>query len=191
MVFSFNFPVGNSAYNPIIIANSGRIDSYSVRVVDGTPPSPFDASKVVNRSWIVSEGTVGGSSINMAAYWNSPTQRNYTACRLQEDLDFGMVPHGHKMLQQWEVQILILIPLHPSQVCTFALGKDDAFISAATTYTWNGATNGSWGTATNWTPNGVPTATDNVIFNVIGTNPTNFNTSQTVNNLSLIGTGSL
>jgi hypothetical protein len=192
--FSFNFPVGNSTYNPVIISNSGTTDSYSVRVVDGTPPSPFDATKVINRSWIVAEGAAGGSSINMSAYWNSPSEEavNFAAGVTRR---FGLW-NGVSWTQNGATvggsnPFFFSNTASFVNVGTFALGKDDAFLSSATTYTWNGATNGAWTTATNWTPNGVPTAADNVIFNVVGTNPTNFNTTQTINNLSLIGTGSL
>ena len=192
--FSFNFPVGNSSYNPITIANSGTTDSYSVRVIDGTPPSPNDATKVINRSWIVNEGTVGGSNINLSANWNSPGEEaiNFAAGVTRR---FGLWNGA-----SWSQNGATVGGSNPyyfttsssfASVGTFALGKDDAFISSATTYTWNGATNGNWGTATNWTPNGIPGASDNVIFNVVGTNPTNFNTTQTVNDLTLNGTGSL
>lgn len=192
--FSFNFPVGNSAYNPIIIANSGTTDSYSVRVSDGTPPSPFDATKVINRTWIVGEGTVGGSNINLSAYWNSPGEEaiNFAAGVTRR---FGLW-NGSAWSQNGATAggsnpYFFSSSSSFAGVGSFALGKDDAFISAATTYTWNGSSNGTWGTATNWTPNGIPGASDNVVFNVVGTNPTNFNTTQTVNNLTLNGTGSL
>jgi hypothetical protein len=192
--FSFNFPVGNSAYNPITIANSGTTDSYSVRVADGTPPSPFDATKVVNRTWIVNEGTIGGSNINLSATWNSPGEEasNFAAGVTRR---FGLWNGS-----SWSQNGATVGGSNPyffstsssfNAIGSFALGKDDAFITTSTTYTWNGATNGTWGTATNWTPNGIPGASDNVIFNVVGTNPTNFNTTQTVNNLTLNGTGSL
>ncbi|MEZ4761868.1 MAG: hypothetical protein R3C26_01285 [Calditrichia bacterium] len=35
--------------------------------------------------------------------------------------------------------------------------------TAQTTYTWN-VLDGTWDTATNWSPNGIPGATDNVII---------------------------
>jgi hypothetical protein len=36
-------------------------------------------------------------------------------------------------------------------------------------YTWNNPSGGSWGTATNWTPNGIPSAGDKAVFNNGGT----------------------
>jgi hypothetical protein len=192
--FSFSFPVGNSTYNPIIMANSGTTDTYSVRVSDGTPPSPNDATKVINRSWIVTEGTAGGSNITLSAYWNSPSEEavNFAAGVTRR---FGLW-NGASWIQNGATvggsnPYFFTNSSSFVNVGTFALGKDDAFLSSATTYTWNGSIDGTWANANNWTPNGIPTAADNVIFNVVGTNPTNFNTTQTVNNLSLIGTGSL
>lgn len=38
-------------------------------------------------------------------------------------------------------------------------------IPASQTYTWSGGASGSWMVATNWSPNGVPTNSDAVIFN--------------------------
>ena len=192
--FAFNFPVGNSAYNPIIIANNGTTDSYSVRVTDGTPPSPADATRVINRSWIVTEGTIGGANLNLSAYWNSPSEEgvNFASGVTRR---FGLWNGS-----SWSQNGATTGGANPYYFTssstfvntgTFALGKDDAFISSVANYTWNGATDGSWNTATNWTPNGIPSAADNVIFNVVGTNLTNFNTTQTVNDLTLIGSGSL
>lgn len=39
------------------------------------------------------------------------------------------------------------------------------FVTAQTNYTWNGSVSTAWNTAANWTPNAVPTATDNIIVN--------------------------
>ncbi len=36
-------------------------------------------------------------------------------------------------------------------------------------YTWNNASGGSWGTAANWTPNGIPSAGDKAVFDNGGT----------------------
>lgn len=41
----------------------------------------------------------------------------------------------------------------------------------ATSYTWNGNTSTSWGTNTNWTPNGIPGAADNVTIVSTTRNP--------------------
>jgi hypothetical protein len=42
--------------------------------------------------------------------------------------------------------------------------------AAATIYTWNGSAGAHWGTAANWTPNGVPASGDQVVFPSNGAN---------------------
>ena len=44
-----------------------------------------------------------------------------------------------------------------------------ALPAGAVTKTWQGANNGEWGTAGNWTPNGVPSNADDVVINVART----------------------
>lgn len=61
--------------------------------------------------------------------------------------------------------------------------------AAGTTYTWTGNTNSTWTTITNWSPNGNPGASDNVIINVPGLNTLNITTSVNCNDFTLNGTG--
>lgn len=51
-------------------------------------------------------------------------------------------------------------------------------------YTWNGTTSTAWGTNTNWTPNGVPVAGDNVTI-VLGPNNPIYNGSFGVTNITM------
>jgi hypothetical protein len=64
------FPIGNSAYNPVIINNSGTSDTYSVKVNDAKPASFPGTSHIVNRSWEISETTVEGSNLTITTQWN-------------------------------------------------------------------------------------------------------------------------
>ena len=69
------FPVGNSSYNPLHLANSGTVDVFFVRVVDevrdaGLSGNPV-TNKVVNRSWLLSEGTPGGSNLTLVLHWHA------------------------------------------------------------------------------------------------------------------------
>src|SRR5580698_9535299 len=57
-------------------------------------------------------------------------------------------------------------------------------LRAQVNYTWNGATSTSWNTATNWTPNGIPGAADNVTV-VTGGNTCKLGASTGINNLTL------
>lgn len=67
------FPVGNSSYNPAILSNTGTLDKLQVRVVDqvleeGTTGAVKTAN-VVNRTWMISEETLGGSDVTMTLQW--------------------------------------------------------------------------------------------------------------------------
>jgi hypothetical protein len=68
---AFTFPVGNSAYNPIILTNTGTSDTYGVIVSDGAIPNATVSSAAVNRRWIVTEGTAGGGNIAVTAQYNT------------------------------------------------------------------------------------------------------------------------
>jgi hypothetical protein len=70
-----NFPVGNGSYNPAMITNAGTADIFSVRVVDnvttnGTGVGATTTEAVVNRTWMISEATTGGSNATLRLYWN-------------------------------------------------------------------------------------------------------------------------
>jgi hypothetical protein len=53
-----------------------------------------------------------------------------------------------------------------------------------TSYVWNGATSTNWNTNTNWTPNGIPSAIDNVTI-VTGSNNCLLPANVTINNLTI------
>jgi len=65
------FPVGNSTYNPVVLNNSGTSDNFSVKVTDGVPGNISDATRVVNRTWTITEDTAGGSNVAITLQWNS------------------------------------------------------------------------------------------------------------------------
>ncbi len=66
------FPVGNSAYNPVTLQNSATAtaDTYGVKVVDAYPAAFPSADHIVDRSWIITEGTAGGSDLTVTTQWN-------------------------------------------------------------------------------------------------------------------------
>jgi hypothetical protein len=68
-----SFPVGTDAsYNPVAISNAGTADAFSVRVgATFDPPVPGNLLRVVNRQWIISEGTLGGSNATLTFQWNA------------------------------------------------------------------------------------------------------------------------
>ena len=63
----FNFPIGNGAYNPIDLTNSGTSDLFSVRVIDGAPGTPNNA---INRKWMVERAGTANVNVTMRLYWN-------------------------------------------------------------------------------------------------------------------------
>ncbi len=50
-----------------------------------------------------------------------------------------------------------------------AVALSTALPAGAVVRNWNNAAGGSAGTSTNWSPNGVPGAADNLLFNIVGT----------------------
>ncbi len=62
------------------------------------------------------------------------------------------------------------------------------FLSATTvfaqTYTWTGSTSSDWGTSTNWSPNGVPAATHNIVI-YSATNNCQLDANKTVKTLTI------
>lgn len=65
-----SFPVGNSAYNPVTLNNSGSSDIYGIRVADLTPAGANPA-KTVNRQWITTEEVPGGSNLQVVTQYNA------------------------------------------------------------------------------------------------------------------------
>lgn len=194
-----SFPVGNSAYNPITLTNTGTSDTYGIRVVDGSPAN-MDATKAVLRSWVITEGTAGGSTLAATAQYNSgDVGANYNA---------GTTPYlGLYANSAWLQNGATLAGAGPFTAAAsgfspgslpatsyFAIFKDQTLNVVGTTYTWVGGTVGAvsdWGTATNWSPStGYPTTLDNVI---VGTTayPVNLNGNRTVADFAMSGTAAL
>jgi hypothetical protein len=67
------FPIGNSSFNPATINNSGTLDNFQVRVVEqvqnqGTSGT-IETDKVVDRTWLIEENTIGGSNATLTLQW--------------------------------------------------------------------------------------------------------------------------
>jgi sortase (surface protein transpeptidase) len=71
-------PVGNATYNPVTLNNSGTADHFTVKVIDSvtlnytgtTPTGTRLTNNTVNRTWLISEQTAGGSNVNISLQWN-------------------------------------------------------------------------------------------------------------------------
>ena len=75
------FPVGNSAYNPATLSNSGTSDEFSLRVYDyvsstGVEGGVPTSGQAVNRTWMVSEALTGGSNVTLKMQWNAGEEVN-------------------------------------------------------------------------------------------------------------------
>ncbi|MCX6351159.1 MAG: T9SS type A sorting domain-containing protein [Bacteroidetes bacterium] len=82
------YPIGTTTYTPATIANAGTADNFSVRVFNGVLLSGTTGStipnieKAVKRTWLLEEGTVGGSDVSLTLQWNTADEgatfnRNY------------------------------------------------------------------------------------------------------------------
>ena len=60
---------------------------------------------------------------------------------------------------------------------------NESAVGAGQDIEWTGTTSTTWGTSTNWNPTGVPTGTDNAVFNSTFTNQPTLTTSETVGGL--------
>jgi hypothetical protein len=74
------FPVGRSTYNPATLNNSGAADNFSVIVNDAMLTNGTSGTTVTNaaveRTWLVSEDVVGGSTVTMTLQWNGASEIN-------------------------------------------------------------------------------------------------------------------
>ncbi|HNX90142.1 MAG TPA: hypothetical protein PKH58_13785, partial [Paludibacteraceae bacterium] len=72
----FTFPVGNStsSYKPAILKIAGTSDDFAVRVLAGLNPTTGIDPYCVQNTWIISEGTPGGTTAELNLGWNTPDQ---------------------------------------------------------------------------------------------------------------------
>ena len=70
------------------------------------------------------------------------------------------------------------------------IGVNTSTLAVAVNYTWTGTTDSLWNTSTNWTPNGVPTSSDNITIGTVVRYPI-LTTDQTVNNFISNNNGTL
>jgi hypothetical protein len=136
------FPVGNSAYNPIILDNTGGTsDVYGINVLDGTYATPFDNAKIVNRRWQIHEEVAAGSNLSVVGQYN-------TADTFGASFAAGTTPLiGFYNGTSWTTvgataaganpfTYTSTANITPSDLTTgtqyIGLGKDNAFISLAT-----------------------------------------------------------
>jgi hypothetical protein len=195
---SFLFPLGSAtSYNPITITNSGTADNIGTALIASVPPDANDPTRCVNRHWYIAEATAGGSILSFVAQYNSGEEgTNYNA---------GTTPYVgiYHPLDGWSMTTATLAgsnpftatsntSLAPTEIFStpyVAIGKDAGLAVPPVSYTWTGSTSTDWGTSTNWSPNGVPTAADDVTISSPGTNTLSINSARTIKNFTVSGTG--
>ncbi len=97
---AFTFPVGNSAYNPITITNTGTSDTYGIIAKDGTVPNALDATKAVNRYWAVTEGTAGAGNLAVTAQFNTADGAGASYSTTANPQFIGLYPNASPWVQQ-------------------------------------------------------------------------------------------
>lgn len=194
------FPIGNSAYNPFQITNSGTSDTYGARVLDViTSPTPNDPDLLINRYWVVNEAVAGGSNLAVTAQYNSGEEGVNFATGTT--LKIGLFPVAswveNNASSAGSGPFVVSSGANFTAVGTFGVGKDLGFINPTTTYTWvgNGAA-GDWTDPDNWNPNtsaAGPLPGDNIIINAPGTagNNLSLNITRTIADVTINGTGSM
>jgi hypothetical protein len=69
------YPIGATpaAYNPLVLTNTGTADHFTIAVNDQVIPGGVLQSGI-QRTWLVSEGTPGGSNIDLSLRWAGPEE---------------------------------------------------------------------------------------------------------------------
>jgi len=129
-----NFPVGNSAYNPVQITNNtGNTDEFSVRVLDevyvgGTSGAPSIKDRV-KRTWDISKATAnGGSGVDFTFFWNGGSEESGT-------LSNPVLNHFNSSTGKWEMPTVA--------VSNFVSGTSVTFSGYSGTFSPFGIGNGS------------------------------------------------
>lgn len=133
-----SFPVGNASYNPITLTNSGTSDVYGMRVLDGSF-STNDNTKIINRRWVVTENTSGGSNLAVVAQYNSgEAAAGFNAGTSAYMGFFNGTSWIHRSATQAGADPFTFTSTSnfaPANLTTgtqyFALGKDEAFVLIA------------------------------------------------------------
>ncbi len=75
------FPIGTTTYTPARLtqAVAATADNFRIRVFDGTYDQGISGEQfvfnVVNRTWIVEEGTVGGANVSLTLQWTTADEQ--------------------------------------------------------------------------------------------------------------------
>lgn len=129
------FPVGNSGYNPVTIAQSGASDVYGVRVVDGTISalSPNDVTLTIDRRWAVTRALTANVNLTVSPIsYNVGEENNATNFNAGTQAVIGL-HNGTTWSQANATQASQTfttsntVPTSTVTALSLAMGKDQAF----------------------------------------------------------------
>ncbi|MEM9929860.1 MAG: T9SS type A sorting domain-containing protein [Bacteroidota bacterium] len=119
---TFTYPVGRRSPTPMTLQNDGTTDVFGVRVQEevltgGNAGSPY-TTEVVDRTWLITEDTDGGSDLTLTAQWNAGEElpgfdrdNAYLAQYLDGwDLDVPMAATGNNPYQIFRTGITTMGP---------------------------------------------------------------------------------
>lgn len=169
---TYLFPIGNGThYTPAsfnFASNSLAGRQLRVRVVTGTHPEmnnpSVPASYIANRYWVTSLSNSSGT------YSYTPSF-TYVAGDVVGTI--GDIRLSRRNGSIWSntsgssASGTILTTTAPLSQATGSLAAGEwvgRVVNTPVTYTWNAGASGDWTSPTNWTPNGVPTSGDRVLF---------------------------
>ena len=200
---SYTFPIGENTgtteYSPVTLTFTANSIARTVgaKVIDANDPNlntPSAPTNYLSRYWTFSESGAGGTYnyyINPAVAITGASDENGTASSIKAaywngsvwTLSTGSYTSGSLISNATGVSET-LAPLGTVEWT----GRETPPIS----YTWVGFTDGTWATAANWSPSGVPAVSDNVTL-ANGSTGALANLSLTgsvsVNNITFNGSG--
>lgn len=168
---SASFPIGASGYYlPLTITNQGTATSFSARVKQPQATGTVaDNTQIVNAEWAINststnaDVTFGWPSGAHAGSFNPAGTMEVG--RFSGVTAYNLVASGLTATGSNPYALAVTGVTSFATAAPFVIGNSSAVVAPFTSYTWNGSVSSDWGTAANWTPNGVPGSVDNVTIN--------------------------
>lgn len=190
---AYTFPIGTAAnYTPatFTFTASSNTSNFKVRAIAATHPQINNPNTVVNfignRYW-ATDWTGAGTYTYSSAFTYLPSDVNGTLANVRLNKYNGST--WSEDANSSAVGTILSSGTLTNATGSLAATAEWSGRTITSDYTWNGSASSVYTTAANWTPNGIPTANDNVIINTPGANTLNITGSISVNNFTLSGTG--
>jgi hypothetical protein len=193
---SFTFHVGENTgtteYSPYSLSFSANslARTIGVRPVDANHPNLNDVdtqTDYISRYWQLSNSAAGTYTYTATATYVANDIVG-TETEIKMGLWNGTSPWKQATSSAASNVLTISTALTETTGPLSATADFTGRVKGAVIYTWVGATNALWTTSTNWSPNGVPGALDNVVL-ANGTTNLSLTTAVTVKNITFNGTG--